>query len=70
METLHVRAEHSVIEKILALLNRVSKEGQTVEILDDTAYTIEKEMIQTALLQESAGDVRDHESVWKELLKR
>ena len=38
METLHVRAEHSTIELLMGVINKISKEGQEIEILDNTVY--------------------------------
>ena len=69
METLHVRAEHSTIELLMGVINKISKEGQEIEILDNTVYNQEQKMIFQALLEEQNGQTFEHNDVWDELLK-
>ena len=52
METLHVRAEHRTIEVLMDVINKISQDGQEVEILDNTIYNQEQQLIFKALIQE------------------
>ena len=69
METLHVRAEHSIIELLMWVINKISKEGQEIEILDNTVYNQEQKMIFQALLEEQNGQTFEHDTLWNDLLK-
>jgi hypothetical protein len=69
METLHVRAEHSTIELLMGVINKISKEGQKIEILDNTVYNQEQKMIFQALLEEQNGQTFEHDTLWNDLLK-
>ena len=69
METLHVRAEHSTIELLMGVINKISKEGQKIEILDNTVYNQEQKMIFQALLEEQNGQTFEHDTLWDDLLK-
>ena len=60
MEILHVRAEHSTIELLMGVINTISKEGQEIEILDNTVYNQEQKMIFQALLEEQNGQTFEH----------
>jgi signal transduction histidine kinase len=39
METLHLRAEHNVIEHIMTVVNQYSREGQEIEVIDNKIAT-------------------------------
>ncbi|MDY0320133.1 MAG: hypothetical protein RBR23_00240 [Arcobacteraceae bacterium] len=69
METLHVRAEHSTIELLMGVINKISQEGQEVEILDNTVYNQEQKMIFQALLEEQNAQTYEHDKLWDDLLK-
>ena len=69
METLHVRAEHSTIELLMGVINKISKEGQEIKILDNTVYNQEQKMIFQALLEEQNGQTFEHDTLWNDLLK-
>ena len=69
METLHVRAEHSTIELLMGVINKISKEGQEIEILDNTVYNQEQKMIFQALLEEQNGQTFEHDTLWNNFLK-
>lgn len=68
METLHLRAEHNVIEKIINIVNQYSHEGQEIEILDNMTFDIEKKMILKSLAQEQNNQVLSHTDIWNDLL--
>jgi len=67
METLHVRAEYSTIELLMGVINKISKEGQEIEILDNTVYNQEQKMIFQALLEEQNGQIFEHDKLWNDL---
>lgn len=69
METLHVRAEHRTIEVLMDVINKISQDGQEVEILDNTIYNQEQQLIFKALIQEQQGQVIEHDELWDDLLK-
>jgi hypothetical protein len=69
METLHLRAEHDVIEKLMAMVNQIAKEGQEVEVLDNTVFKEEQKIIFKGLNDELKGNIIKHEDLWVELLK-
>ncbi len=69
METLHVRAEHSTIELLMGVINKISQEGQEVEILDNIVYSQEQKMIFQALIEEQNGQTYEHNALWNDLLK-
>ena len=68
MQTLHLRAENDVLEKVIAIVNQFSLKGDQIEILDNHLYTKEKEMILKGLTQEQKGETTSHDIVWDELL--
>ena len=68
METLHLRAEHNVIEKILNTINQFSNDGQDIEILDNVTLDIEQKMILKSLTQEHNNQVISHDNMWDKLL--
>ncbi len=69
METLHLRAEPSTIEKILTIINQFSSKGEEVEIVDNATFNLEQRMILKSLAQEKENDTFEHEEVWTDLLK-
>lgn len=69
METLHLRADHQTIKQIMGVINQASKNEQDIEVLDNTTFDIEKEMILKGLIAEQQGKVIDHDTLWGKLLK-
>jgi len=69
MQTLLLRADEKVLEKIVAVINQFSKEGNNIEILNSDIFEKEKAMITNALEQEKKGNTFEHNDVWNELLK-
>lgn len=68
MQTLHLRASGYAIEQLMDSINRLAKEGNEIEILDDFIFEKEKKMVSIALDQIEKGEVYSHEEVWQELL--
>lgn len=69
MQTLHLRAENSTIEILMDFINNISKNGQEVEILDNTVFKEEQKMIFQALLEEQQKQTIEHDELWNDLLK-
>lgn len=69
METLHLRATQQTMQLLMNSINKIAKDGNEVEILDNTLFEKEKEMIFNALIQEKNGQTFEHDEVWNELLK-
>ena len=69
METLHLRAQPSTIEKILDIINQFSSKGEEIEIVDNAIFDFEKRKILKSLEQEREDDTFGHEEVWAKLLK-
>ena len=69
MQTIHLRADEQVMEKIIALIDQFAREGKEIEILDNTLHDEERRMIQKALAQEANGEIQEHEKLWQTLLK-
>lgn len=69
METLHLRATQQTIELLMDSINKIAKDGNEVEILDNTLYEKEKEMIVNSLIQEKNGQTFEHDDLWSQLLK-
>ena len=69
MESLHLRADQNTIEKIMGLINKISSQGEVIEIVDNMTYDLEKKMILKSLNQEKEDDLYEHDEVWTELLK-
>lgn len=69
MQTLHLRAENDVLEKVLEMLNQFSLKGEKVEIIDNLVYENERSMILKALSQEKSAETIEHDMLWNELLK-
>ncbi len=68
MQTLHLRAEDEVLEKIIAMVNQFSLKGEKIEILDNLSFNMEKQMIVKGLTQEQNGNVISHDDLWDDLL--
>ena len=69
MEALHLRAEHNTIKVIMNTINKLSKSGQDIEILDNFVYNQEQQMILTALLEEQKNKTFKHDEIWDNLLE-
>ena len=69
MQTLHLRAESDVIDKIMAMINQFSLNGDKIEVLDTLLFNAEKKMVFKSLLQEQRGETIEHDTLWDELLK-
>jgi len=52
----------------MSVVNQASKEGHDIEVLDNTTFDMEKEMILKGLIEEQQGKVVDHDTLWKKLL--
>ena len=68
MESLHLRADESTMEKIMSVINKISADGEEVEILDNLTFDLEKKMILKSLKQEEENEMYGHDEVWSELL--
>ena len=68
MQTLHLRAESEVLEKIIAMVNQFSLKGDSIEILDNLSFNMEKKMILKGLAQEKKGETISHDDLWDDLL--
>ena len=68
MQTLHLRAESEVLEKIIAMVNQFSLKGDSIEILDNLSFNMEKKMILKGLVQEKNGETISHDDLWDDLL--
>jgi hypothetical protein len=68
MQTLHLRAENEVLEKIIAMINQFSLKGDKIEILDNLSFNMEKKMIVKGLTQEKNGETISHDNLWDDLL--
>jgi hypothetical protein len=69
MEALHLRAQPDTINLIMNMINKVSKSGKEIEILDNVVYDKEQKMILQALVDEKRSEIFEHDDVWNELLK-
>jgi len=67
--TLHLQASESVSEKILSFLESLTKQGEKIEIIDDTVYKFEKEGILKGLQQIEEGKTYTSDELLKELDK-
>jgi len=69
MQTLHLQAEDTVIDKIMDMINQFALKGEKVELLDSVAFDIESQMIAKSLQEEKQGKTIEHDTLWDELLK-
>jgi len=65
--TLHLNASESVSQKILSFLESLSKQGESVEIIDDSLYKYEKSGILKGLSQIENGNFSSSEELLEEL---
>jgi hypothetical protein len=65
--TLHLNASNSVTQKILSFLETLKKEGESIEIIDDSLYKFEKDGILKGSKQISNGEFCSAEDLIKEL---
>ena len=65
--TLHLNASESVSQKILSFLESLTKQGESVEIIDDSLYKYEKAGILKGLQQVESGEFTSAEELLKEL---
>jgi hypothetical protein len=67
--TLHLNASESVSQKILSFLESLSKQGESVEIIDDSVYKFEKNGILNALEQVENNEIYSSNELLEELNK-
>jgi hypothetical protein len=67
--TLHVNASESVSQKILSYLESLTKQGETVEIIDDKIYQYEKNGVLKGLEQMENEEFVSSNELLKELEK-
>ena len=67
--TLHLNASESVSQKILSFLDSLTRQGESVEIIDDSLYRYEKAGISKGLDQIENGDYSSAEDLLTELNK-
>ena len=64
---LHLNASESVSQKILSFLESLTKQGESVEIIDDSIYKFEKAGITKGLHQVENGEIYSSEAILEEL---
>jgi len=67
--TLHLNASESVSLKILSFLESLTKQGESVEIIDDSLYKYEKAGIVKGLEQIENGNIYSSDEILEELNK-
>ena len=67
--TLHLNASDSVSQKILSFLESLIKQGESVEIIDDSIYKFEKAGILKGLEQVENGNIYSSDELIAELNK-
>jgi len=65
--TLHLNASESVSLKILSFLESLTKQGESVEIIDDSLYKYEKAGILKGLTQVDNAEFSSSEELIEEL---
>jgi len=65
--TLHLNASESVSQKILSFLESLTKQGESVEIIDDFIYKYEKAGVLKGLEQIENGNIYSSEEILEEL---
>ncbi|KIM12912.1 MAG: hypothetical protein KU38_03065 [Sulfurovum sp. FS08-3] len=68
MQTLHLQAEDTVIDKIMDMINQFALKGKKVELLDSVTLDVESQMIVKSLQEEKQGKTIEHDTLWDELL--
>ncbi len=66
--TLHVNTSESVSQKILAFLESLSKQGESIEIIDDAIYQYEKKGILKGLKQIENKEYTSSDELINELM--
>jgi len=67
--TLHLNASESVSQKILSFLESLTKQGESVEIIDDSIYKFEKAGILKGLEQIENANIYSSDEILEELNK-
>ena len=67
--TLHLNASESVSHKILSFLDSLTRQGESVEIIDDSLYRYEKSGVSKGLEQIENGEYSSAEDLLTELNK-
>ncbi|MCD6173013.1 MAG: hypothetical protein J7J96_04375 [Sulfurimonas sp.] len=67
--TLHLNASEGVSQKILSFLESLTKQGESVEIIDDSIYKYEKAGILKGLEQIENGNAYSSKEILEELNK-
>ncbi len=67
--TLHLNASESVAHKILSFLDSLTRQGESVEIIDDSLYKYEKSGISNGLAQIQNNQYSSAEDLLTELSK-
>jgi len=65
--TIHLNASESVSQKILSFLESLTKQGESVEIIDDSLYKYEKAGILKGLQQIDNGEFTSSDELVEEL---
>lgn len=65
--TLHLNVSESVSQKILSFLESLSKQGESVEVIDDSLYKFEKVGIIKGLQQLDDGEYISSEDLIADL---
>lgn len=65
--TLHLNASESVTQKILSYLESLKKEGESVEIIDESLYKFEKRGVLKGLEQVQNDQICSSEELLEEL---
>ncbi|MGE4511344.1 MAG: hypothetical protein AB7D43_09620 [Sulfurimonadaceae bacterium] len=67
--TLHLNASESASKKILSFLESLTRQGESVEIIDNTVYKFERVGILKGLEQVENGKICSSDELMKELNK-
>ncbi|MBL4730702.1 MAG: hypothetical protein JKY28_04990 [Sulfurimonas sp.] len=67
--TLHLTASESVSHKILSFLESLTKQGESIEIIDDAIYKYEKAGILKGLEQVEKNNISSSDELIEELNK-
>ena len=67
--TLHLNTSESVSKKILSFLESLTKQGESIEIIDDSLYKYEKAGISKGIHQIENGEFCSSDELLKELNK-
>jgi len=65
--TLHLNTSESVSHKILSFLESLTKQGESVEIIDDSVYKFEKAGISKGLEEVENGNIYSSDELLEEL---